>query len=103
MLLESRVEGALVYIDAETAGGIDKGTLEVEFEPERILDNVASAIAVVARKLAEGAAQTSTVFPAPQEVEVTFAVRIDSQSVVSVSRTAEHGQFKVRLVWSSGR
>lgn len=103
MLLESRVDGALVYIDAETSGGIDKGTLEVEFDPERILDNVATAVAVVARKLAEGAAQTSTVFPAPQEVEVTFAVRVDSQSVVSVSRDAGQGQFRVRLVWSPGR
>lgn len=103
MLIESRLEGTVLYIDAEASGGLDKGMLEGDFQPERVVENIIGVIGTISRKMSEAAAQASVAMLAPSRVELRFAVRVDSNSVVSVSRDATEGQFHVMVEWMPGR
>ena len=102
MLLEARMEDTVVYIDAETAGGINKGDLAVSFEPDEILDNVVAVAGIFARKLSEAAAQASVALPAPSNLTLRFGIRVDNNSVVSVARSPEGAQFQVTVAWTPG-
>jgi hypothetical protein len=103
MLIESRVEAGTLYIDAEAAGGIDKSVLAGEFDPDRVLENVVGVVGLIAGKLSEAAGQASVSMLAPSRIEIRFAVRVDANSVVSVSRDASGGQFQVMVEWTPGR
>ncbi len=103
MLIESRVESGILYIDAEASGGIDKSVLSGDFDPDRVLENVVGLVGVVAGKLSEAAGQASVAVLAPSRIEIRFGVKVDGNSVVSVSRNATDGQFQVLVEWVPGR
>lgn len=98
MLLESRInDRSTLTIDAESVGGIDKGGTSVQSHPDKLLPNLLVAIQGVAENIGE-AFDVDTAYP-PAEMEVSFTLRMDSNSIVSVARSAEAGQFKVTLRW----
>lgn len=103
MLIESRLESGVVYIDAEAAGGIDKSVLTGEFDPDRALENVVGLVGTISGKLSEAAGQASVAMMAPSRVEIRFGVKVDANSVVSVARNARDGQFQVMVEWVPGR
>ena len=101
MLLESQLNDRVtLLIDAESVGGIDKGALTVSSHPDRIVPRAVEVIRAVAERLGEaGAVDAST---PPSEMEVTFAVRVDSNSHVSIARSPDDGQLRVTLRWRAG-
>lgn len=103
MLIESRVEEGTIYIDSEASGGIDKSVLTGEFDPDKILENVVGLVGLISGKLSEAAGQASVAVLAPSRVEIRFGVKVDGNSVVSVSRNATDGQFQVLVEWVPGR
>lgn len=103
MLIESRVDTATFYIDAEASSGIDKGVLVGDFHPDRVLENVVGLVGFAAQKLSEAAGQASVSVLAPSRIEIRFGVRVDGNSVVSVSRNADDCQFQIMVEWSPGR
>ncbi len=103
MLIESRLESGVVYIDAEAAGGIDKSVLTGEFDPDRALENVVGLVGTISGKLSEAAGQASVAMMAPSRVEIRFGVKVDANSVVSVARNARDGQFQIMVEWVPGR
>lgn len=101
MLLESQLNDRLtLLIDAESVGGIDKGSLTVTSHPDRIVPRTVEMIRAVAERLGE-AGVVDAVTP-PSTMEVAFAVRVDSNSHVSIARTPDDGQFRVTLRWQTG-
>lgn len=103
MLIESRLDAGVIYIDAEAAGGLDKSILSGDFDPDRVLENVVGLVGVVAGKLSEAAGQASVAVLAPSRIEIRFGVKVDANSVVSVSRDAQDAQFQVLVEWTPGR
>ena len=98
MLLESRLDNrTTLVIDAESVGGIDKGALSESGHPDRIVESAVRMIRIVAGRLGEAAQVEGGA--APTSMEVTFAVRVDSNAVVSMARTPDDGQFRVTLRW----
>jgi hypothetical protein len=96
MLLESRIDDrTTIVIDAEAAGGIDKGALSVSGHPDRVVSNGISAIRALAKAFTEGFAGDGL----PPEMDLTFALRVDSNAVVSLSRRPDEGQFRVTMRW----
>ena len=103
MLIESKLDGAVLYIDAEASSGIDKSSVGSEFEAELALENVVTLVGRVTQKLAEAAAATSVAMVVPSEFEIKFGVRLDGNSIVSVARVSEEAQFQVRVRWCPTR
>ncbi len=100
MLLESRLdENTTLLIDAEAMGGISKDDVDADFHPDDVFDHVVNTAAVVARKLAEAAARSTEAFPTPTGIDMRFGVRVDSNSVVSVSRNPSQAQFQITASW----
>ncbi len=98
MLLESRInDRCTLLIDAETVGGIDKGSQSSHSHPDKMVPLVVEMIRGVAENL--GAAVNVDAPHAPNEMDVTFTVRMDSNAVVSIARSPEAGQFQVTLRW----
>lgn len=103
MLLETRIDDAVIYIDSEASGGIDKSVFNGDFDPDRIVDNVVGVVGLMARKLSEAAGQASVSVMAPSRIEIRFGVKVDGNSVVAVARDAAEAQFQVMVEWSPGR
>lgn len=100
MLLESRLSEKLVlYIDAESVGGVDKSQLAVSADPDHILRNTVAAVRAAAEQLGEGLNTQGR--PAPVTMEVHFGIRVDSNAVVAIARTPEEGQFRVSFRWDA--
>src|SRR5687768_12287074 len=98
MLLESRInDRTTLVIDAESVGGIDKGALTTQSHPDKIVPRTIEIIRAVAEQLST-AAEASAV----SSMDVNFAVRVDSNSTVSVARTPNDGAFRVTLRWTKG-
>ena len=98
MLLESRLdERTILVIDAESVGGIDKGGLTVHSHPDKVMPRTVEIIRAVAGQLV-AAVDASGATAA--EMEVSFAVRIDSNATVALSRKPDEGQFHVTLRWT---
>jgi hypothetical protein len=99
MLLESRInDRTTIIIDAETVGGIDKGGGVAFSHPDKALPNAMTLIRAVAETLGEGI-PSGTNTP-PDTMEVTFAVRVDSNAIVSLARAVDAGQLRVTLRWT---
>lgn len=103
MLIESRLDGSVLYIDAEASSGIDKSSISGDFDHDQILENVVGLIGRVSQKLAEAAATASVAMLVPSSVEVNFGVRVDGNSIVSIARVTKDAQFQVRVAWSPSR
>lgn len=98
MLLESRInERCTLLIDAETVGGIDKGSQSSHSHPDKLVPLITAAIRGVAEGLGEAMNVTAAI--EPSEMEVSFTMRMDSNAVVSIARSADAGQFGVTLRW----
>ncbi|MDP2305856.1 MAG: CU044_2847 family protein [Pseudomonadota bacterium] len=98
MLIESRInERCTLTIDAETVGGIDKGSLSVHSHPDKMVPLVVAAIRGVAESVGQ-AVNVDMPLP-PSEMEIAFTVRMDSNAIVSIARAPDAGQFKVTLRW----
>jgi hypothetical protein len=101
MLLEARIDPkTVVYIDAETAGGFAKGGDIEGFNEEQALDNVVRVATLVGRRLAETAGLTSAGADGPTSLDLCFAVKIDGNSVVSIAKNPDGGQFRVTARWA---
>lgn len=97
MLLESRIDDrTILVIDAESVGGIDKGSLTVHSHPDKIMTRTVEIIRAVATQVV---AAVDVGAASPTEMEVDFAVRVDSNATVALSRKADEGQFHVTLRW----
>jgi hypothetical protein len=101
MLLQSRLDHqTTLLIDTEPVGGVNKEELDVVFHPDDALDHVVQIAAGVAKQLAVAAAGVHTAVPQPGEFELEFGLKIDSNSTVSIARSAGAGQFQVRVRWA---
>ncbi len=98
MLLESRIDSnTIVYLECEQVGGFAKAASAVEFHPDDVIRNVISLSGTMANQLAlimEGA-------PKHAAVELEFGVKVDSASMVSVSKSPSDGQFRMRIHWKA--
>ena len=74
---------------------IDKGNISVRGHPEKILPSMVDAIKVIAAQI--GDAMNIESLPAPTEMEVRFALKVDSNAIVSLARNASDGQIQVVL------
>lgn len=96
MLLESQLnDRTMLVIDAESVGGLDKGASSLSGHPDKIVPRAIEIIQAVASQL--GAAQVDN---GASSMEIRFAVRVDSNSCVSIARSATEGQFQVLMRWS---
>lgn len=93
MLLESQLPNRTTLVfDAESVGGIDKGALTVQGHPDKIVPRAVEVIRALATELAGVAA----IAEAP-DIEIAFTVRVDSNAVVSIARSADEGQLRVTM------
>lgn len=98
MLLESRLNEKLtLLIDCESLGGVEKAAVGSGSHPDKVMANVVSTVRATALEL--GNALDTSVPNAPVMMEVEFAVRVDSNSIVSLARNANDGHFRIRLRW----
>ena len=99
MLLESRInERTTIIIDAETVGGIDKGGGVSSSHPDKALPSAMTLIRAVAETLGDAVPREGK--SPPDTMEVSFAVRVDSNGVVALAREVDAGQFRVTLRWN---
>ena len=104
MLLETRLDdGSKLFIDAESAGGFSKDSNLGDFHPDKALDNVVRVAAAVGKKLAGAARDAARTQPAPEGLELSFGIKVDSAAVVSVGKTPEDGQFRITARWTAAR
>lgn len=100
MFLESRINEKLtILVDAETVGGLDKSQLNVNADPDHILDNAMAVMAVCAEKM--GAALSTAGSKAPVTMEIKFGIKVDSNAIVSISRNTSEAQFHVTFRWDA--
>lgn len=100
MFLESRINEKLtILVDAETVGGLDKSQFNVNADPDHILDNAMAVMAVCAEKM--GAALSTAGKAAPVLMELRFGIKVDSNAVVSISRSLDEAQFQVTFRWDA--
>lgn len=100
MLLESRLsDDTALFIDCETAGGFNKSDATSNFRPDDALRNVCKIAGDVAGELAASARAAAGAKPAPGGLELEFSLKVDANACVSVARSPEGGQFKVRIRW----
>lgn len=92
MLIESRIRpDVIVLIDCESVGGVDKSSIKVDTDPDRVFQNAERVIKMVADHLADAMDQ------AHADIDIEFAVRVNSAAVVFVAQRPEEGQFRVRM------
>ncbi len=95
MLLESHLkDNSIVVFDCESVAIIDKGGQSVRGHPDKVLPAMATMIRGIAREIRD--ATRSDDGPAPA-MEVRFVMKIDSNGVVSVSRSESDGHLQVIL------
>jgi hypothetical protein len=100
MLLESRLAGgALLLIDCENVGGVDKNAVGAGAHPDEILQNAVNIIRGAAATLGEGLSAEGRSPPVVMEVE--FGVRVDANSTVVLARSPTDAHFRVRLRWDA--
>ncbi len=101
MLLETRInDRATLVIDAEAVGGIDKSSTSINSNPDKVMSAAMAAIRAVAENVGEAGLVDATT--PPSEMEVSFTVRVDSNSTVSIARSPDAGQLRVTLRWQFG-
>ena len=100
MLLETRLsDETYISIDAEAVASINKGDNAAITSPEKVMSEVLNLTGQIARDLAIAAKGAASTKPTPAGIELEFGIRVDSNSVVSVSRRPDDAQFKVRVRW----
>ena len=100
MLLESRLsDDTALFIDCETVGGFDKSQNDLDFHPDQAIENVCRIAGSIAAELAAAARGAASTKPSPAGLELEFSVKVDSQATVSVARSPDAGQFRVRVRW----
>lgn len=93
MLLESQLPNRTTLVfDAESVGGIDKGSLTVQAHPDKIVPRAVEMIRALATELSGIAG-----IPDAPDIEISFTVRVDSNAVVSIARSADEGQLRVTM------
>ena len=96
MLLETIIhDDVYVFIDAEPAAGIAKGGV-VSHSPDMALENMLKLAGQVTTRLREAIPPDTS----PDEVEISFAVRVDSNAAVSIARQPTDGQFHIVARWN---
>lgn len=96
MLVESHLKDkAVVIFDCESVSSIDKGGLHTQGHPDRILPAMVTAIKAVAREI--GDAVSIETLPAPSSMEVRFALKVDANGIVSLSRSEDDSHMKILL------
>lgn len=105
MLLPSHIDdNTVLYIDTEVAGGFAKGDDDLGFHPDQVLDNVVKVASLVARRLAETAAQEAAGgHPTPSRLTLSFGIKVDGASVVSVASNGASAHFQVTAEWAPQR
>ena len=97
MILEARLKDDIyINIDAEASGSISKGGHGERSYPDQALDNMIT----LAQQIAERLHALSQGETAPDTLEVSFGVKVDSNAVVSLSRDFNSAQLKVTARWS---
>jgi hypothetical protein len=100
MLLETRFsDGTEVMLDCEAVSAIDKGETAGQAKPEDVLRRAMELGAGVARELAQAAQGAAAGKPTPAGIEAQFALRVDSNAVLSIARTPEEGQLRFTVRW----
>ena len=100
MLLESRLsDDTVLLIDCETVGGFDKSDATSDFHPDEAITNVCKLAGDVAMELSRTTSAAAKGKPSPAGLELSFSIKIDSKAAVSVARTPNDGQFRVRVRW----
>ncbi len=95
MLLESHLkDNTVVVFDCESVALIDKGGQTVRGHPDKVLPAMVTMIRGIAREIREAVAPDAGPTPA---MEVRFAMKIDSNGIVAVSRAETEGQVSVIL------
>lgn len=98
MILEARLkDDTYINIDAEASGSISKGRGGERSYPDQALDNMI----VLAQQLSERLHALSQGEHAPDALEVSFGVKVDSNAVVSLSRDLSSAQLQVTARWTS--
>jgi hypothetical protein len=105
VLLASHIDDhTTLFIDTEVAGGFAKGDDDLGFHPDQILDNVVKVASLVARRLAETAAQDSEgSTSSATRLSLSFGIKVDGNSVVSVASSASSAHFQVTAEWAPRR
>lgn len=103
MLLQSNLdENTFLMVEVESTGNFAKGEGEDSpFHPDAILANVVRAATLVATKLSEAAqaASQDSVAP-PARLKLSFGLKVDGGSVVSLASDASAAHFRVEAEWS---
>lgn len=98
MLLESKLNDRCVLVfDCESVGGIDKGSLSVVADPDRVIQNAMNAVRGIAETFGEALVGESPHSPSGMRLE--FTLKTDNNAVVQIARANEMGHFKVTLEW----
>lgn len=92
MILESKVGGKIVLVDCEASGGISKGDVGGEYDPDRVLASSNELIHNIASNLASVATA-----PGVATAEVVFGIKMVNSGLVYVSTTPQNGQLQVKL------
>ncbi|MFT5683235.1 MAG: hypothetical protein ACI8RZ_004166 [Myxococcota bacterium] len=96
MFLETRLkDDTFIQIDAEASLGIDKGGAVYHSQAD-VLDNMLTLAAQVTSRLKE----LTTGEDAPDRMSVTFGIRVNGNSEVSMARQSDIAQFQVTAEWS---
>lgn len=86
----------LVEVDGPTgavrAGAADRAAEVATRSLEHALDGVRHAASAAVGKFRE-------MTPVPDEIVVTFGVKLDAQANAMIARTGAQGQFEVRATW----
>lgn len=84
-----------VLLEAPAAGGLAKGSLEVQPDPTKAIENMVDLIKRFAQH--SGQAIVPTLRHVGGALEVRFAVRANAAGLVMISESAEIGQFQCTL------
>lgn len=92
MLLESKVDGKVLLVDCEASGGINKGDVEGDFDPNRVMASTVELVRLVAGSLAP-----IIVAPGVGDAEICFGVKVNTAGIVYIATAPQAGQIQVTL------
>lgn len=101
MLLQSQLDAETAfYIDCEPVGGVNKEEMELDFHPDEALDHVVKIASGIAARLSDAVAESASMGRPPRRIDMDFSLKVDSNATVSVARSADGGQFRVKVCWA---
>jgi len=96
VLIETNISSdRRILIDVEATGGVQKDDLDPH-HPDDIIPSAISLAEGVIKQLANIAKKDGV-----SKLSVTFGVRVDGNSMVSIARSPERGQLKISAEWSA--